>query len=114
MYRIQEALVNYKSLSDARAQLPDLVDQPERTILTRNGQPVAVIMNILDFRSLERALSLAAKPAVLQRVLDAEREPLIGYIDAATSLDSLTARPAQAVPITKRPARRAVAQRKVK
>lgn len=80
----------YKSVSDARAHLPELVDTTSRVVLTRNGQPVAVLLSIGEFRSLQATLALASQPGFLQQILQADAEPISDSVRATpAALDEL-------------------------
>ena len=61
--------MRYITVSDARNALPSLTDSTERTVLTRNGRPIAVLLNIDEFRSIQATLSLVSEPGRLARVM---------------------------------------------
>ncbi|CAN5607002.1 hypothetical protein BH10PSE6_BH10PSE6_27640 [soil metagenome] len=53
--------VQRKGAEEARNQLPDLLEAAEggkSTIITRHGRPVAVLVPIDEYRSVERQASL--------------------------------------------------------
>jgi antitoxin YefM len=63
-------------LADVKAHLSALVDEVVRTheqvTITRNGQPVAVVLSLEDYESLLETLSLLDDQAGLQRLAEAE------------------------------------------
>lgn len=66
--------MKYVSVSDARRNLANLVDQVERTIVVRNNKPVAAILHMDDFEALVSAQARARDPEQLLRLVEARRE----------------------------------------
>jgi prevent-host-death family protein len=60
--------MRHLSVSAARAELPKLVGSGERVVITRNGQPMAVLMAVDDYRVLRATQELARDPAAVARV----------------------------------------------
>jgi prevent-host-death family protein len=56
------------NVSTARAELPSLVGSGERIVITRNGQPAAVLLGIDDYRVLRATQDLAGDPEAIARV----------------------------------------------
>ena len=78
--------MRHVSITEARTQLPTLIESTERIVITRNGQPTAVVLGIDDFRALQAVQALARNPGALQDVLTAharvqERGDLEGFED---------------------------------
>jgi prevent-host-death family protein len=67
------------NIDEAQATLPEIADavsrHETRVVLAQNGEPVAVIMSLLD---LERVLDIQSK---WQGLLDAQREMAAGFAD---------------------------------
>jgi antitoxin YefM len=63
---------NMIAISDARANLPDLVnkvnDNLERFVITINGQPRAVIMSEEELESLEETAEILAIPGAKEAI----------------------------------------------
>ncbi len=63
-------------LADVKAHLSALVDEVVRTheqvTITRNGQPVAVVLSLEDYESLLETLSLLDDQAGRERLAEAE------------------------------------------
>ena len=49
-----------------------VIETNERVVLTRDGDPVAVVLSIEDYRSLEATVALINDPENLRRALSAE------------------------------------------
>lgn len=62
--------MRYVALSNARSRLTDLVDSAERTVITKNGAPAAILLNVDDYRALQTTANLAKDPQHLLRVLE--------------------------------------------
>lgn len=61
--------MKYLNLSAARSSLPSLVDDAERVVIMRGSQPVAVLVNIDDYRAMQIMQTLAAEPSTLQKIM---------------------------------------------
>jgi antitoxin YefM len=57
------------SLTDAKSRLSDLVlsalNTHERTTITKNGKPAAMLLSVEDFESMEATLELLSDPEAL-------------------------------------------------
>jgi prevent-host-death family protein len=73
--------MRYMPVSRARAQLADLVESIDRTVITKNGEPVAVLMHVDDYRAHEATRRLAAQPEALSRLQEAHEAVLKGDWD---------------------------------
>lgn len=73
-------------ISEAREHLGEIVSRAEhaqeRTILTRRGKPVAVLISIEDFRELQAAEDEADLAAAREALADAS--PRIPHADVLT------------------------------
>lgn len=60
--------MRFVAISDARNMIASFAETPENTVLTRNGQPVAVVMPIQEYRSLRALSKLAERPEAAMQV----------------------------------------------
>lgn len=60
--------MRFIAISDARNMISSFAETPENTVLTRNGQPVAVVMPIQEYRALRALGKLAEDPDAAARV----------------------------------------------
>lgn len=60
--------MKYFSMAEARAKLAAILDSAiksnERTVITRNGEPAAVIMSLGDYESMTETLDILADRAL--------------------------------------------------
>lgn len=75
------------NVSKARAELPNLVDSSERTVITRNGRPVAVLLSVADFRALRAAADLAREPERAAEILRLHQQVQRGDFSDFRKLD---------------------------
>lgn len=54
--------MRFLAVSKARSDLPALVDSVERVVLTKNGEPVAVLLHLDDYRALRAMQRMAGQP----------------------------------------------------
>ena len=63
-------MINLISISQARSKLPDLVakinEKLERTVITVNGKPKAVMLSIDELESLEETAKVLTIPKIKQ------------------------------------------------
>lgn len=78
--------MKYVSMSEARDDLPALLDSPERVILTRNGKPVAVLVSLEEFRVMRATQALAGVPDELARILESHRRVQGGDLSTVVEL----------------------------
>jgi prevent-host-death family protein len=67
--RIMMAL-SYCPIDTALDDVRDQLSENRRVVLTEHGQPVAVMLSIDDYRSMQATIALANDPKQLQHVLD--------------------------------------------
>ena len=79
--------MRYLPVSKARARLAELVDSVERTVITRNGEPVSVLLHVDDFRASEATRRLAAHPELLSRIQAAHEAVVRGEWDRFVDLE---------------------------
>lgn len=79
--------MKHLAVSRARAELPALLDSLERTVITRNGEPAAVLMNIDDYRAMQAINRLSRDPERLRRILDDHAKVQRGELDEFPELD---------------------------
>jgi prevent-host-death family protein len=79
--------MRYKTISEARAEIPALADAAQGTVLTRNGQPVAVLMPIREYRAMRAMMRLAAYPDVAAQVRAAHQRVQAGNLDEFVEAD---------------------------
>jgi len=60
--------MRYLAVSKARAKLPDLIDSIERTVITRNGEPAAVLLALDDYRAMHAMQVFSRHPEDLVRI----------------------------------------------
>lgn len=76
------------SLADAKARLSAFVEEVrsthERVVITRNGEPSAVLISPEDLASLEETIAILSDPAAMAELAEAEAAVARGdLIDAA-------------------------------
>lgn len=76
------------SLAHIKAHLSEVVDrvqhQHDRVVLTRNGQPAAILVSPDDLEALEDTLDLLSDPQALKEISEARGEISEGrFVDAA-------------------------------
>lgn len=76
------------SLAHVKAHLSQIIDrvegEHERVVITRNGEPAAVILSPEDLATLEETLELLSTPGAVEQIRSAEREIDEGaYLTAA-------------------------------
>lgn len=62
--------LSYCPIDTALDDLRDWLAENRRVVLTEGGQPVAVVLSIDDYRSMQATIALANDPKQLQHVLD--------------------------------------------
>jgi antitoxin YefM len=65
-------------ITEARAKLPQLVkaadERLDRTVITSNGKPTAVIMSYEEYEAWEETLEILSDPAALRAIRTADEE----------------------------------------
>lgn len=68
------ALSEHLSLADVKNRLSEVVDKLERehgrVVVTKHGQPAAVMLNVDDLESLEETLEVLSNPALGDAIRD--------------------------------------------
>lgn len=71
-------MAEHVPLAEVKNRLSEVVDRIERAhgrvIITKHGQPSAVIMNLEDLESLEETLAILSNPRLLTEIRQAEAE----------------------------------------
>jgi len=73
--------MRFIAISNARGIISTIADAPENTVLTRNGQPVAVLMSIQEYRALRALSKLAEAPDAAARVAGTHERVRRGDLD---------------------------------
>lgn len=72
------AMAEHVPLAEVKNRLSEVVERIERAhgrvIITKHGQPSAVIMNLEDLESLEETLSILSNPRLMTELRQAEAE----------------------------------------
>lgn len=65
-------MVKTLSITTVKARLPELVDgvedRDEEIVITRNGEPAAVIISCAEIRRLRETIDVLSDPTLLQQV----------------------------------------------
>ena len=83
----QDLDMRFMSISNARQNFAELVGQAERTTITKNGEPVSVLLRADDYRALVVAQTLAKDPESLAHMVDAHRKVSAGDLSDTESLE---------------------------
>jgi antitoxin YefM len=72
------AMSEHVPLGEVKNRLSEVVDRIERAhgrvIITKHGQPSAVIMNLEDLESLEETLAILSNPRLVKETRQAQAE----------------------------------------
>ena len=64
-------------ISEVKARLPELVagvlDRDEEVIVTRNGRPAAMLVNIDEYERLKETLDVLSDPDMMRQIRESER-----------------------------------------
>jgi len=64
-------------ISEVKARLPELVagvlDREEEVIVTRNGRPAAMLVNIDEYERLKETLDVLSDPDMMRQIRASER-----------------------------------------
>ncbi|MFA5889344.1 MAG: type II toxin-antitoxin system Phd/YefM family antitoxin [Actinomycetota bacterium] len=76
------AISEHVPLGEVKNRLSEVVDRIERAhgrvIITKHGQPSAVIMNLEDLESLEETLAVLSNPRMVKEIRQAQTEITAG------------------------------------
>ncbi len=63
-------------LSEVKTRLPELIagvdERDDEVIVTKNGRPAAVIVNIREYESLKETLDVLSDPAMMKQIRESE------------------------------------------
>lgn len=64
-------------ISEVKARLPELVagvmDREEEVVVTRNGRPAAILVNIGEYERLKETLDVLSDPDLMRQIRASER-----------------------------------------
>ena len=64
-------------ISEVKARLPELVagvmEREEEIVVTRNGRPAAVLVNVDEYERLKETLDVLSDPDLMQQIRASER-----------------------------------------
>jgi len=76
------ALSEHLSLADVKNRLSEVVDKLERehgrVVVTKHGQPAAVMLNVDDLESLEETLEILSNPGLMAAIREGARDVATG------------------------------------
>ncbi len=76
------ALSEHLSLADVKNRLSEVVDTIERehgrVVVTKHGQPAAVMLNVDDLESLEETLAILSNPTLRDTILEGAADVAAG------------------------------------
>jgi antitoxin YefM len=91
-------------ITEARANLPKIVkdadERLDRTVITSNGRPAAVIMSYDEYESWEETLEILSDPETVQALRQADKELANGKI---FSFEDVFGHPQPKIKKTRRP-----------
>lgn len=62
------------SLSEVKTRLPELVagvqEREEEVVVTKNGRPAAVLVNVQEYARLKETLDVLSDPALMQQIAE--------------------------------------------
>lgn len=70
--------MQFISVTNARAELSNLVETAERVVITKAGQPEAVLLPLADYQALIAMQTLLRDPRDLEEIQSAHRQVLSG------------------------------------
>jgi prevent-host-death family protein len=80
--------MRFVTVSKARGELPLLVESIDRVVLTKNGEPMAVLLHLDDYRAMRAMQRLATQPDRLAAALSAHERVQRGDLDGLPELQS--------------------------
>ena len=84
-------MTNLVAISDARANLPDLVNRVhknlDRVVITINGKPKAVLLSEEELESLEETAEILAIPGAVKSIRKGEKQIKEGKFVRLEDLD---------------------------
>lgn len=86
------SMAEHVSLAEVKNRLSEVVERIERAhgrvIITKHGQPSAVIMNLEDLESLEETLAILSNPRLMAEIRQAEVEVAAGKAKRLTRTEA--------------------------
>lgn len=79
--------MRFMNISNARKSLADLISAPDRTVLTREGEPAAVMVPIEDYSSLVAAHALLHDPRTFADALEDHQKVQAGDLSGTLRLE---------------------------
>ena len=87
------ALSEHLSLADVKNRLSEVVDKLERehgrVVVTKHGQPAAVMLNVDDLESLEETLAILSNPTLRDAIREGEADVDAGRTERLTKDQAL-------------------------
>jgi prevent-host-death family protein len=87
------ALSEHLSLADVKNRLSEVVDKLERehgrVVVTKHGQPAAVMLNVDDLESLEETLEILSNPALRDSIRAGDDDVAAGRTERLSQEDAL-------------------------
>lgn len=81
------------SLADVKNRLSEVVDKLERehgrVVVTKHGQPAAVMLNVDDLESLEETLEILSNPAMRDSIREGAADVAAGRTERLTKDQAL-------------------------
>jgi prevent-host-death family protein len=73
----EDAMAKTLPISEVKARLPELVagvmEREEEVVVTRNGRPAAVLVNVGEYERLKGTLDVLSDPDLMRQIRAAER-----------------------------------------
>ena len=61
-------------LSEVKTRLPELItgvdEREEEVVVTKNGRPAAILVNVLEYARLKDTLDVLSDPALMQQIAE--------------------------------------------
>lgn len=87
------ALSEHLSLADVKNRLSEVVDKLERehgrVVVTKHGQPAAVMLNVDDLESLEETLAILSNPVLREAIAEGDADVAAGRTERLTKDQAL-------------------------
>lgn len=87
------ALSEHLSLADVKNRLSEVVDKLDRehgrVVVTKHGQPAAVMLNVDDLESLEETLAILSNPTLAGAIREGEADIAAGRTERLTKDQAL-------------------------
>lgn len=88
------ALNEHLSLADVKNRLSEVVDKLERehgrVVVTKHGQPAAVMLNVDDLESLEETLAILSNPTLRDAIREGKADVEAGRTERLTKDQALS------------------------